>query len=116
MPKTTEYDVNFYYEYGVTDTPRLWASEMSKNEQGEWETVSDGVIGTYYFTPEDVAWLWANYVYDGTPYKEMSDLWIDEWYTSEDTALIDQLPPNAVAWVASLPEYEYEDLTKTEVN
>ena len=102
-PKTTKvYDLHLCYEVGYDDEPRVYARQLWLDSSGDWNT-NDDDYENYYYTDEDINWSVEKF-----NLEELSDLYFDEWFTTEDTHLmLDNLPPKALEWVASLPAYEY---------
>jgi hypothetical protein len=106
---TKKYDLLWAYEANWDSEPRVYAYEMYKNREGQWETSNDWSF-SYAYTQEDIDWL-----VDKFTLTSIADLGVDEWFTTEDTNLIElNLPPNARNFVSKLPTYQYQDLREEE--
>lgn len=105
MATTKLYDLQFQYETGYDTEPRVIAYELYKQD-GEWNTRTDDRADMYIFTEEDNQWAINRF-----DLEDIEDLWVDEFFTTEDRHLVlNNLPPKAIEWVDSLPEYEYEEV------
>lgn len=111
---TDVYDIHYLYEAGYDDAPKLWAHKMFKDEDGNWNSITEEITDRYDFTDEDIEWLLTSLKQsDGTPYTELSEFYVDEFYDSKNPELYNQLPPNARHWLHNLLEYEYTDSEET---
>jgi hypothetical protein len=98
--KTRKYDLHLVYEHGWDNSPRLFIYGLYFD--GEYWANDNDYSYAYNFTPEDMEWIVAQFDLDG-----ISDYWVDEWFSIEDTHLIeDNLPPRFKVVLDSLPEYE----------
>jgi len=98
--KTRKYDLHLVYEHGWDNNPRLFIYGMYLDGE-DWTTENDYSYA-YNFTPEDIDWIVAQFDLDG-----ISDYWVDEWFSIEDTHLVESnLPPRFKVVLDSLPEYE----------
>jgi hypothetical protein len=109
-PKTTKvYDLHLCYDSGYDDQPRVYARQMWLDSEGLWNTDDDD-YDSYYYTEEDKDWTVEKFDFDN-----ITHLFFDEWFTTEDTHLmLNNLPPRALAWAESLPAYEYYEQTQLE--
>lgn len=108
MSNTTNfYDLNFYYDPENETAMKIYAYEMRKDKNGDWETdtVND-YFETYDFDEEDTKWLLERNE------TTLDELWIDEWSMSEPKELEQWVgnltPPKVLEWIKALPEYEYQ--------
>jgi hypothetical protein len=107
--ETKIYDLLWAYDPEYDQEPRVYAYEMYKNREGEWETSNDWSFA-YPYTQEDINW-----VVDKFTLNSIADLGVDEWFTSQDTNLIEfNLSPRARNFVSKLPPYQYQDLSEGE--
>jgi hypothetical protein len=118
MDTTNIYDLNWYHDPDNTNNPpRIYAFEVYKDENGWW-TVNDSNYpeDSYEYTQEDIEWTLINVnQHNNTPYPSISELYVDEWFSTDDEHLYrNQLPPKALEWIEALPAYEYIDNTTEE--
>ena len=107
--ETKLYDLLWTYDPNWDSVPVIYAYEMYKNREGEWETSNDWSF-SYPYNQEDIDWTIEQFSLSG-----IDDLWADEWFTSKDTHLIKlDLSPNARDFVSKLPHYDYQDLRESE--
>jgi hypothetical protein len=104
-PQTTKhYDLNIYFEAGYSKEPTIYIYELFLDDDG-WETDTNGPAWHYYYDQDDIAWTLKS-----LNTTEENFTYVDEWFTTENTHLIEQnLPPKARAFIAGLPAYEYFD-------
>jgi hypothetical protein len=109
-PKTTKtYDLHLCYDSGYDDQPRVYARQMWLDRDGLWNTDDDD-YDTYYYTEEETNWTIEKF-----ELGDITHLYFDEWFTTEDRHLmLNNLPPKALAWAESLPAYEYYTEAKLE--
>jgi hypothetical protein len=102
-PKTTKtYDLHLCFEPQYDEQPRLYVRELFLDRDGDWNT-DDSDSFSYFYTQEDIEWTVGKFNLD-----EIYDLYVDEWFTTEDRHLMENnLPPKVIQWVESLPAYEY---------
>jgi hypothetical protein len=106
---TKTYDLLWTYDPIWDSVPAVYAYEMYKNQEGEWETSNDWSF-SYPYTQEDSDWTVEKH-----KLTSIADLSVDEWFTTEDTNLIElNLSPSAKNFVSKLPSYQYEDLSEGE--
>jgi hypothetical protein len=102
-PNTTKvYDLHLFYEFAYFDQPRVYARQMWLDRDGEWNTDDDD-YASYYYTQEDIDWTLNKF-----ELQDLSEIYFDEWFTTDDTGLVElNLPPQVQAWAKTLPAYEY---------
>jgi hypothetical protein len=107
--ETKTYDLLWVYDSNYDQEPRVYAYEMYKNREGDWETSNDWSFA-YPYTQEDIDWSIKEH-----NLTTIADLQVDEWFTTEDNHLIElNLSPKARNFVSKLPSYQYEDLSEGE--
>jgi hypothetical protein len=108
--ETKVYDLLWTYDPNWDSVPVIYAYEMYKNREGEWETSNDWSF-SYPYTQEDIDWVVDKF----TLTAGIADLGVDEWFTSNDINLVQlNLSPNARDFVSKLPHYQYQDLREQE--
>lgn len=106
---TKSYELHLFYEPTWNSVPAVYAYEMYKNQEGDWENSNDWSF-SYPYTQEDSDWTVENH-----KLTSIADLSVDEWFTTEDTHIIElNLSPNARNFVSKLPTYQYQDLREGE--
>lgn len=109
-PKTTKvYDLHLSFEPQYDQEPRLYVRELWLDNQGDWNT-EDMDSYSYYYNQDDMDWTAKRF-----DLEDIWDLYVDEWFTTEDRHLmLNNLPPRVIEWVDSLPAYEYYTQEKEE--
>jgi len=101
------YDIRFTFEPNYDDKIRLYAYELCKNEEGEFE------LGTYpadsYYLSEEEAQQFARNIGE----EDWYDILIDDWIETGNKQNFSyrHLPESVRDWIDNLPEYLLEDLS-----
>ncbi len=108
--KTKKYDIHFYCDPDFDSQAKVYTSYLYIDKDGHY-TNSGDPYGSYKLTAEDMEWIRENLTNTaGEPYNEQNPFYVDEWFTSSENDLMRLvLPPKALEWVESLPEYEIRD-------
>lgn len=104
---TSEYDIQFLFDWHYGDTvPVCRAFHLWLDVDGQFNTDNDIIVDRYEFTQEDIDWIVAE-----NGYADISDLEVDEWYTSSEWLEHAGMPNGFKNWVRNLPEYQpYQEL------
>lgn len=108
---TKEYDLHVQFEIGYDEQPKIWAYELFLEEGGFLATSSHACC-SYTFTEEDTQHSLSKFIEANCGIETIDDLYWDEWFISNESAVIsyNALPPKVIEWINSLPEYEMEVL------
>ncbi len=104
---TTEYDIQFLFDWGYGDeVPVCRAFHLWIDADGQFNTDNDQIVDRYEFTEADIEWILKH-----NNYKELGDLYVEEWFCSSEWLNHDGMPDGFKNWVRNLPEYQpYQEL------
>lgn len=98
--KSRKYDLHLVYEHGWDNEPKLYIYECYFD--GEYWTTNNDPSYHYAYELEDIDWTLKQF-----ELPDISDMWIDEWFSIEDTHLVESnIPPRLRKILDELPEYE----------